>query len=242
VSRAAPGGPAAPYPKLDYDAWARTVPVDDLWGQVRRTVGGKPVSERDIRMIVETIVARLDLRPADGLIDLACGNGALSSLLFPHCGEFLGSDVSEYLIAVAESRFAEPPRRRFLVLGAAAHARGEPDPGRFTRALCYGSFAYLSADDAAAVLRAVHDRFRAVERVFIGNLPDRDRAAAFYADRTPSLRELADPGSQIGIWRTREEFVTLARTTGWRVEITTMPPEFFASRYRYDALLTRDEA
>src|SRR5690242_18345517 len=135
---AAPSGVA--YPKLDYDAWARLVPADDLWGQVRRTVRGKPLPDEQIRMIVDTIVARLALEPADTLLDLACGNGALAQLLFPSCGHYLGSDLSEYLISVAKSRFESAPRRRFLQAAAAEHVGTEAEPQRFTKALCYGSF------------------------------------------------------------------------------------------------------
>jgi SAM-dependent methyltransferase len=227
------------YPVLDYDAWARTVAGDDLWAQVRRTVRGKPVPERQIELIASTILARLDLRPSDTVLDLACGNGALSARLFASCGAYLGSDKSAYLIGIARSRFESPPRRRFAVLGAAEHVRSEPEPERFTKVLCYGSFAYFSQADAATVLRGLRHRFPAVRRVFIGNLPDRSRAAAFYADRTPSEQELADPNSQIGVWRSREDFAELARSCGWHPEITAMPPEFFAAEYRYDALLTR---
>jgi len=234
-------GPAADpgYPTLDYDAWARTVARDDLWAQVRRTVRGKPVPERQIGLIVRTIRARLDLGPRDTLLDLACGNGALAAQLFRSCGLYLGSDKSEYLIGVARSRFESAPRRRFVVCGAAEHVQRELEAVRFTKVLCYGSFAYFSEAEAATVLRTLHGRFPAVQRAFIGNLPDRGRTAAFYADRKPSERELADPGSQIGIWRTRDEFAELARSCGWHSEITGMPPEFFASSYRYDVLLTR---
>ncbi len=240
---AAPGALGAkPYPTLDYDAWARSVPRDDLWAQVRRTVRGKPISEDQLRLIVETIVARLQLEPSDTLLDLACGNGALASLLFPSCGAYLGSDKSAYLISVARARFEDRPRRRFITAGAAEHVQSEAEPERFTKALCYGSFAYFSEDEAATVLKALHARFPAVRRVFIGNLPDRDRASAFYADRVPSAAELADPSSQIGIWRSRDAFRRLAAATGWRAEITVMPPDFFAAHYRYDALLTRAEA
>jgi cyclopropane fatty-acyl-phospholipid synthase-like methyltransferase len=239
MSAAAPTRSATSYPKLDYDVWARSAPAEDLWAQVRRTVRGKPIPEQQIRMIVDTIVARLALRTSDTLLDLACGNGALAQLLFPFCGVYLGSDLSEYLISVAKRHFEAEPHRRFIQFGAAEHVVSEPEPARFTKALCYGSFAYFSESDAAAVLRGLYERFVGIERVFIGNLPDRHRVAAFYVDRKPSEEELADPASQIGVWRTRDEFARLARAAGWQVEFSMMPSDFFGSPYRYDVLLTR---
>jgi len=36
---------ATRYPKFDYKEYPKTLDPDDVWGQVRRTVNGKPVSE-----------------------------------------------------------------------------------------------------------------------------------------------------------------------------------------------------
>jgi hypothetical protein len=49
------------YPKLDYDQYARTLPTDDLWGQVKRTVAGNPVDSSQIAMIIDAIRAGLQL-------------------------------------------------------------------------------------------------------------------------------------------------------------------------------------
>jgi tRNA/tmRNA/rRNA uracil-C5-methylase (TrmA/RlmC/RlmD family) len=121
---------------VDYDQHARTLRRDDFWGQVRRTVRGRPVGPEQIEMIVSAIVDQLRLGPDDILLDLACGNGALSALLQPHCQGSLGVDISPYLIEVARERF-ETGTHRFAVQEAAAFTEDEPDPARFTKALCY---------------------------------------------------------------------------------------------------------
>ena len=74
--------------------------------------------------------------------------------------------------------------------------------------------------------------------VFIGNLPDKDRATEFYKKQA-DVEELADSCSQIGIWRTCREFELLANDAGWKAKFSTMPAGFYASYYRYDALLSR---
>ena len=228
------------HPKLDYDAWARTVPADNLWAQVRRTVGGRPVPESDIDLIVDTIVGQLALSRDDAVLDLACGNGALASRFFSRCRTYLGSDLSPYLIGIAQARFADAHgQRTFKVAGAAHHVCSEPDPVHFTKALCYGSFAYFTQDEAASILAAMFARFTNVTRFFIGNLPDLDRAALFYGNELPSAAELSDPQSRIGIWRTRDTFAQLAEAAGWQVAFSNMPAGFFAAHYRYDALLQR---
>src|SRR5579863_3993990 len=72
------------YP-ANYDAHARTVAPNGYWQQVRRTVNGKPISETQIMLIVKAITIGLSLNTADIVLDLACGNGALSSYLFDEC-------------------------------------------------------------------------------------------------------------------------------------------------------------
>ena len=70
------------YLKFDYDEYAKTRAPEDFWGQVRRTVQGVSVSEDQINLIVDTIRSSFDVKPDDTLLDIACGNGALSHLLF----------------------------------------------------------------------------------------------------------------------------------------------------------------
>jgi len=228
-----------PYPTFDHDEYARSCAPDDFLGQTRRTVQGKPVSEEQIKMIIETITSRLDLKPDDTLLELACGNGALSRFLFDRCRDYLGVDFSEYLVSVAKKNFEKPPHHRFVMDGAAEYVRGELHPERFTKALCYASFCYFPPADAAEVLRTLHEKFTKVQTVFIGNLPDRDRAKKFYKNRQPSDEELSDHTTAIGTWHTRAEFAQLAGDAGWKVQFSTMPPEFFSSYYRFDALLSR---
>jgi cyclopropane fatty-acyl-phospholipid synthase-like methyltransferase len=224
--------------KFDHDAYAKSRGPDDFWGQIRRTVRGVPVSNDQINLIVDKIRTQLQMKPDDSMLDLACGNGALSHRLFNSCAEFLGVDLSEYLISVAKTNFETLPNYRFIHQGVAECIRSESQPERFTKILCYGSFSYFPANDAGEVLQVLYEKFSNVKNIFIGNLPDKDLAVEFYKNQ-PDIKELEDPNSQIGIWRTRDEFMRLANDTGWHVEFSKMPAEFYASYYRYDVLLSR---
>lgn len=229
----------SPYPKFNHDEYARSQSPDDFWGQIRRTVQGRPVTDNQISMIVEAIKTGLKIKPDDTLLDLACGNGALSHLFFDSCAEYLGVDFSEYLISIAKKNFERLPDIVFTVQGAAEYVRRESRPERFTKGLCYGSFSYFSEPDAIEVLQQLFEKFSNIKKVFIGNLPDKGRVEKFYA-RVPDQDELSDPCSQIGIWRSRDEFARLAGNAGWNVQFLSMPSEFYAAHYRYDALLSRN--
>ena len=101
------------YPLADHDAYARSVSANAYWKQVRRTVNGEPVSEAQIRLIVRAIEDGLSLGPDNTVLDIACGNGALSSRLFHKCRGLVGVDMSPYLIEIAKKDFAREPNYHF---------------------------------------------------------------------------------------------------------------------------------
>jgi 2-polyprenyl-3-methyl-5-hydroxy-6-metoxy-1,4-benzoquinol methylase len=233
-----PPGPAPNRPRYEYNEYPKTLAPNDFWGQVRRTRYGQPISDADVRVIVQTVESGLDLGPQDVLLDLACGNGALSHYLFGSCRAFLGVDSSEYLIQVAKDNF-ERAGYEFRLSDVAAYTREEVEPERFTKVLCYASLQYIGPRQVASVLTDLGQRFRNVSTVFLGNLPDKDRANLYYPASVDYTAELADPAGQIGVWWSEAELQDLVAGHGWRATIRRMPAEVFNSSYRYDAVLTR---
>lgn len=213
---------------------------NDFWQQVKRTIGGEPVDDRQVDLIVAAIRHALSLDSSERLLDLACGNGALTSRLYPSCAASVGVDSSEYLISVANQFFAKKEVRSFVLDDVAHFVSDVEAPERFDKVLCYGSFPYLSDQDAFEVLLGLNTRFPQVSTVFLGNLPDLALKHLFYyKGQVPSNEELADPMTSIGIWRSEHEIVELAGIAGWRATVTRMPAAFYASHYRFDATLTR---
>lgn len=228
---------------IDYREHVKTCAPDDFWGQIKRTVGGKPVGQDQIDLIVTACMEGLELQREDVLLDLCCGNGALTRYFFDFCQGGVGVDLSEALIDVAKANFEKPGRDDYVVDDVVAYMTRPHDgverPERFTKALCYGSFAYLDQAGAETVLRALAERYANVSQVFIGNLPDKAKMSAFFRPGayTPGIENEAR--SDIGVWRTEDEFAELGRKTGWDARFVRMPPEFYAAHYRYDVVLTR---
>lgn len=221
-----------------YNDHAAKCQPDDYWGQVKRTVNGQPVTQDQIDLIVAAISSGLRIEQSDVLLDLCCGNGALTRYLFDQCSGGLGIDFSDFLIDVANKNFAREPDRRFALGDVVDYARSTPATASFTKCLCYGAFQYLPQDHALELLRLLRDRFTGLKLVYLGNLPDKDRMQLFFTDGryTPGIED--SPSSPIGIWRTRSEFDELAGAAGWEVEYRVMPASFYASHYRYDAILS----
>jgi cyclopropane fatty-acyl-phospholipid synthase-like methyltransferase len=228
---------ANPY---DYRIFPKKYPRTDFWRQVARSVDGEPVSNEQIQMIVEAIESALLLSPSDAVLDLACGNGALSSRLYGFCRELHGVDHSEYLIGVAKEYFERAPRYTYETADVGDYLECRRDPTSYTKCLCYGSFAYFSRKLATTFIQALAQHFRSISRVFIGNIPDRAAAPAFYDARGIDFKTVIDePDSAIGLWWDRDDLRRLATEHGWTVDVTTMPKAFFGSHYRFDATLRR---
>jgi len=229
------------YPAFSYDEHARTCDPGDFLGQICRTVRGVPVADEQIEMIIAAIQSGLGLTTDDVLLELACGNGVLSRFLFDSCHGYQGVDISEHLITVAKKNFELPPNYQFLAQAAKEYLLQEQAPGRFTKMLCYAGFQYFHDRDITQILSILFSKFNNIQSIFIGSMPDRDHAGDFYKTRKPSMEELSDCRTAIGMWRTRAEFERLTATTGWKVEFSTMPSKFYASSYRFDALITRSQ-
>ena len=219
----------------------KTCAADDFWGQVSRTVGGVPVTEQQINMIVEAITNGLGFTSNDSLLDIGCGNGALSHYYFNKIRHYLGVDFSPYLIDIAKTNFMSAPTHTFLEMDAISYMESESNPTRFNKLLCYGAFAYLSPSDAEALLEGIAKKFSNIDLIYIGNLPDRNRANHFfYSEKDYSDGMLRNHQTPIGIWRSKEEFALMANKFGWHAEFYTMPSSFYSAHYRYDAILTRN--
>lgn len=227
------------YPVFSYDAHARTCAPDDFLGQVRRTVNGVPVSSDQLELILAAIAAGLSLEPDETLLELACGNGSLSCALFDACKGYLGVDCSDYLISVAKRHFERLPDYRFEARDALTYLREETSPLEFSKALCYASFQYFPDAEAYEIFRILYTKFGNLKRFFIGNIPNREKAAEFYRDKMPSAEQLVDCTTAIGAWRTPDEVAALAQTAGWSIAFSTMPAAYHSAYCRFDAILTR---
>jgi cyclopropane fatty-acyl-phospholipid synthase-like methyltransferase len=224
-----------------YAKWIEANP-NDLWGQTgsyRRDVPGEDSAET----LVATLIGQLELQPDDVLLDLGCGNGALTNMMFDRCAGGLGIDGTEAFIKTAKSRF-ETNTRRFIHQDMLSGLVEAVAPERLTKALCNGAFQYLWPEDATAVLAQLSERFENIDRIVLGSLPDRDKL--------PSLLDYIDPAmfphgipegfeddaeSMFGVWRTKDETIRLGIETNWSVEIA--PVRGLQGRYRFNAVLTR---
>src|SRR5665213_859239 len=92
----------------------RATEATSIWDQVYRTIGGIPVDDAQIKLTVDAIARGLDLGPNDYVLDLCCGNGALSERIFSLCRGGVGLDFAENMIRIAREKFERPPRETYI--------------------------------------------------------------------------------------------------------------------------------
>jgi cyclopropane fatty-acyl-phospholipid synthase-like methyltransferase len=222
-----------------YKEHPKTCAIDDFWGQVSRTINGKPFSVDDIARIETSIRNNLEFTSDDVLLDLGCGNGALAQYFFDDISAYRGVDYSDYLIGIAKDNFERSQTHQFVCDDVENYVLTEKNPGRFSKVLCYGVFSYFTGQQARDILTTVFNRFVGVELLLLGNLPDRNLADQFYHDGIEYAPFLDDNSSSIGIWWSQEDLFQLAKDIGWQVEFRKMGADFCASHYRFDAILRR---
>jgi SAM-dependent methyltransferase len=223
---------------LLYESHARSCDPKDFQGQVMRNPHGKSVGHDQVVMILDAIEKGLDIAPHDVLLDLCCGNGAITDPIFARCRGGLGVDFTPYLIEVAKTNFERPPNRLYRLADVHEYLEITNDTERITKAFCYGAFQCLSESKASGVLVALRRRFTNVRRVFLGNLPDLDQVGVFFGADIPSLEHLKSHDTPFGIWRTEQEVTKLALESGWHTEFSRMPTGFYSAHWRFDATLT----
>jgi SAM-dependent methyltransferase len=229
--------------RLLYETHARACDPQDFQGQVMRTPHGKPVGEDQVTLIVDGTLKGLDLESGDFLLDLCCGNGAITDRLFARCKGGIGVDFTPYLIEVAKANFERPPQRVFRLADALEYVETTDHPERFNKVMCYGAFQCLPESKGRSLLCLLRQRFPNVHRVFLGNLPDLDRVELFCRHGMGSEpwphSVLKRHDTLFGIWRDEKEITELADECGWRAQISRMPPSYYSAYFRFDAILTR---
>ena len=213
---------------------------DDFWLQIKRTVDGKPVSEDDIDMIISQITSNLELEPNSHLLDIGCGNGALAARLFPYVNNYTGVDFSAYLLEVANEYFKPDSKIKYIEDDAVHFVSTYQDTKGMDKLLIYGCISYLSRLELKVFLKHVASRFMDLRTLFIGNIPDKNKAAEFFKKRNVKDYETDNKNTPIGLWWYPDELVLIANSSGFNANVLKMPDTFYGHSYRFDLILKRN--
>tara|TARA_B100000963_G_scaffold51535_1_gene39688 strand:+ start:1104 stop:1793 length:690 start_codon:yes stop_codon:yes gene_type:complete len=220
--------------------YPKTVGRNEFWKQIKRTVNGKEVSQKDINQIVLQIKNKLKLSSQDVLLDLGCGNGALASNFYNQIKKYVGVDFSDYLIEIANEYFLNQ-NSIFIKNSIQSYLNEINEDNEINKILIYGCASYLSKDDLINCLSQILIKFNKLEKIFIGNIPNLKFAKEFFGKRKVFDFNLEDEKSLIGVWWCPEILNEIMNDIGFRSKIIFMPKSFYSSYYRFDILLEKKE-
>lgn len=213
-------------------------PRNDFWRQVNRTIDGEPVGEDQILMLIESIRNGVELKSSDVVLDLCCGNGAITSQIASDSQYAVGVDFSEYLIGIAQEFFQGNSQCQFVYENVIEFCDA-PSSIPFSKAYCYGASSYLTDEQLTTLLLSLHKNFGNITHFFIGNCPDKQFKQEFFKRRGIVCATDETPQSAIGIWRHQDELIAIAKRCGWNAKVSKMPDTYHAAYYKFDLILTR---
>jgi 2-polyprenyl-3-methyl-5-hydroxy-6-metoxy-1,4-benzoquinol methylase len=204
--------------------------------QVGKTVNGRTIPDTSVNAIVKDIAEKLQLRAADRVLDLCCGNGVLTHRCAALCSEIVAVDFSAPLIAVASANFAAPNIRYFVAdVSQLPHCLIERE---FSKICMYEGLQHLTDRQAEEVLMTLRQSSAAAP-VFFGSVPDKDRLWNYYdtqVRREEYERRVADGTEAIGHWWTQPELASLVERCGYTAHFTPPNPVLHVAHYRFDVL------
>lgn len=215
---------------------SETVKHRDPYQQIGRTFRKKPYSEKQFTIIVDRILQFLQASPDKRLLELACGNGMLTSRIAPHFDSVTAIDFSKPLIETARKDFAQQ-NVEYLV-GDAVSVEGAS--GQYDCVLMYFALQYLTFDQASVMFTNIGRFLRKPGRILLGEVADGDRVWNFYTGPRGRARYFFDLLRQkpiIGHWWKPTDLLTLAYDNEMDLCVLYQNSELPNYYFRYDALL-----
>lgn len=224
---------------MDWKAfWNNSAQVrdPDFRKQIGRTFRQVGYSEREMEVTIDRLLTHLQPSPDKTLLDIACGNGLITSRLAPRFQHVTGVDFSAPLIDVARVHF-QPQNVEYLV-GDATELSGLRR--QYDCVLVSAALQHFDHDQARKMLRRLTTIIKPGARIVLGDVADGDRIWNFYRGMSGRLRYASHVLRQrpvIGHWWKPGMLLELAEEFGWTLSIhyqTHANPNYY---FRYDAVL-----
>ncbi|MBL8931850.1 MAG: methyltransferase domain-containing protein [Kineosporiaceae bacterium] len=205
--------------------------------QVQRTWQGRPITDAEFRPIVDWILDQLRPGLDDVVLDLCCGNGAITHHLARRSARVLGVDFAQDLL-----RHVDREGHPNIELQQGDIRRCEFPADSFDRILLYAGLQYLTQGETVLLMRRLRDWLRPGGRVLIGDVPDADRMWDFFdsvSRRAAHFEQLVAGEPIIGTWFAPQWLAHLARDSGFATaEVLLQPKTLPYAHFRFELLLS----
>jgi ubiquinone/menaquinone biosynthesis C-methylase UbiE len=219
--------------KLYWEQRARQAGSDDPYRQVERVANREPIGDDAFTHICAHLVALLDPRPEDVVLDLCCGNGLLAAAVEPFCRRVVAVDFCAPLLAGVASRTRE---RTSAVLADARHVAFRE--ASLDRVLWAAAIQHFTPAEVVRLFRRLAVALRPGGVLLVTDIPDRARMWRFHdtLEREDAcFQHEADGAPILGTWFDRAWLERLGRHAGFRgAQALDQPSELPYAHYRFD--------
>ncbi len=217
--------------------WDKRGTLQGAAGQVGRVVNGQEMDEVLLKKIAQQIALQLDLKPTDVLLDVCCGNGALSKLLLPYCKEINGIDFSQALMEKAKKD--APPQIHF-------HCASALDfnlPQQFDKAVLYFSFQYFETyAEGKKVIANMLQHAKPGALLLIGDITDSRKFFRYYNSLSALLRwfkQKINKQNNMGKFWHPNELFKICEELGVKGQLVEQENWQPYAGYRFDFLISK---
>ena len=219
-----------------------TLPVGEsvFLKQVGMTVGGKPISQKQLRQIIADIIQNLEVHQDDRVLDLCCGNGLITRAIAEYCAGIVGVDFSEPLLSAAREHHCaanvEYVHSSVFELDAAQIS----NEAAFTKVYMYAALQYFKPEEFSKILRLVLELSVNDVRILFGGVPDRRRKWQFYNTPRRKLeyaKRVVLGQENLGTWWGKEVISRACKQLGLACEFLPQHPTLHTAHYRFDVLI-----
>ena len=210
----------------------------DACRQVGRAFHRVSYSPDQVSAIVDRTLVFLQPRPDKTLLDLACGNGMLTSRLAGHFKRITAVDFSVPLIESARRQF----HRENIDYIVADALELERLPHPYDCILIHFAFQYFSPSQATRLFASFDRILKPRGVVLLADVADGDRVWNFYRGLRGRGRfyfDLLRNKPIIGHWWKSADLAALARRHNMGITISYQDSDMPNHYFRFDAILRR---
>ena len=204
----------------------------------------------DFDRIAADIRNRLSVSEKDVILDVCCGNGALTKRIAVSCRKITGVDFSLQLLERAKKIASDEQILNIeYQLSDVLKIDGLFSAGTFDKIYCYFSFQYFNAVNRSSLLKKMKQLLKPGGMIFIGDVPDRRKKWNFYPNKFKYYRERIshlvkgrEGECDLGWWIGPNEMEDWCASNNLECKVLSQEPDLPHAHYRFDVLIRKESA
>ena len=224
--------------------WA--FPIDDSLQEE----SGRRGEQYNFEKIANDVIDKVQFEKEDIVLDVCCGNAALTKFIAHACMEIHGVDHSEAMIDTARKLILKEniANLRLHLSDVMLIDKLFPE-NYFDKSYCYFSFQYFNRQKREILLEKLSRVTKPNGSIFIGDIPDKTKMWNFYESKGKFWREKISHAIQfkegecdLGWWIDPKEITDWCRKNKLEVSILSQDKNLPHAHYRFDVLIKNTKA